>query len=176
MNDTVGTTYQWMRGGTAISGATDASYTVPATVLADSGALFKVQATKGATVLTSSEVSLTVLDLTVPTAPTLTLNFNDGAVPANTAVSGSANVAASGGVDDSGMLILTPNQNSLAGGFIIQPLLGGAEVSALWASFDVHISEGTGTPADGISFNFAPDVGSTGSGPEPSIRWSERCF
>jgi hypothetical protein len=169
VNDTVGTTYQWMRGSAPIAGATDASYTIPAAALADSGVLFKVQVTKGATVLTSTEAALTVVDLTVPTAPTLTLNFNDGAVPANTAVSGSASVAATGGVSDSGMLVLTLNQNSLAGGFIIEPLLGGAEVSALWASFDLHISEGTGLPADGFSFNFAPNVSSGGSGPEPSF-------
>jgi hypothetical protein len=168
VNDTVGTTYQWMRGGSPIAGATSTNYTIPATVVADSGALFKVQVTKGAAVVTSSEVSLSVVDLAVPTAPVLTLNFNDGLVPTNTAVSGNAFVTNSGGVGDSGMLVLTLNQNGQGGGFLIQPLLGGAEVSALWASFDLHISEGTGRPADGLSFNYGPDVGGSGSGPEPS--------
>jgi len=169
VNDATGTTYQWMRGGVAIPGATDATYTLPTPSLADSGVNFKVQATKGATVVTSSDAALTVVDLTAPTSPTLSLNFDNGAVPANTAVSGSANVAATGGVNGSGMLVLTVNQNSLAGGFIIQPLLSGAEASGLWASFDLHISEGSGTPADGFSFNFAPDVNTSGSGPEPSV-------
>lgn len=35
--------YQWMRNGVALSGATAASYTTPATALADDGALYSVQ-------------------------------------------------------------------------------------------------------------------------------------
>src|SRR2546421_4782411 len=33
--------YQWQKNGTAISGATSASYTTPATTSADNGALFR---------------------------------------------------------------------------------------------------------------------------------------
>src|SRR5213079_1145832 len=34
--------YQWQKNGTAISGATSASYTTPVTTSADNGALFRV--------------------------------------------------------------------------------------------------------------------------------------
>ena len=55
-------TYQWYRGGSAISGATASSYTTPVTVIADNGSLFKVIVSDatGAS-LTSNEVALTVI-------------------------------------------------------------------------------------------------------------------
>lgn len=53
-------TYQWLRGGTAIAGATAASYTLPATVLGDSGASFSVRITNPAGNLTSAAATLTV--------------------------------------------------------------------------------------------------------------------
>jgi hypothetical protein len=55
-------TYQWYRGGSAISGATASSYTTPVTVIADNGSLFKVDVRDGSgTSLTSTEVGLTVI-------------------------------------------------------------------------------------------------------------------
>jgi len=55
-------TYQWYRGGSAISGATASSYTTPVTVIADNGSLFKVDVTDGSgATLTSTEVALTVI-------------------------------------------------------------------------------------------------------------------
>ena len=53
-------TYQWKKNGTAISGATSASYTTPATVASDNGALFTVTVTGGVTSVTSSSATLTV--------------------------------------------------------------------------------------------------------------------
>ena len=53
--------YQWKRGGTAIAGATAASYTTPATtVAADNGAIFAVTVTNSASTATSDNASLTV--------------------------------------------------------------------------------------------------------------------
>jgi hypothetical protein len=55
-------TYQWYRGGSAISGATASSYTTPVTVIADNGSLFKVDVTDGSgATLTSTQVALTVI-------------------------------------------------------------------------------------------------------------------
>ncbi|WLT32291.1 kelch repeat-containing protein [Geothrix sp. PMB-07] len=54
-------TYQWERDGVAITGATSASYTTPATVLADSGAAFRVSVTDATnTVVKSDPATLTV--------------------------------------------------------------------------------------------------------------------
>jgi hypothetical protein len=65
-------TYQWSKNGTAISGATQASFTTPATVAADNGAGFTVAVTDatGAKV-TSSSASLTVTNAAAA-APTIT--------------------------------------------------------------------------------------------------------
>jgi hypothetical protein len=52
--------YQWQKNGAAISGATGASYTTPATTTADSGAKFKVVVTNSAGNATSNEATLTV--------------------------------------------------------------------------------------------------------------------
>ncbi len=52
--------YQWRRNGTAISGATGASYTTPATVLGDNGAAFSVVITNAAGSVASGNAALTV--------------------------------------------------------------------------------------------------------------------
>ena len=53
-------TYQWQKNGTAISGATAASYTTPATAAADNGGLFSVAVTNSTGTVTSSAATLTV--------------------------------------------------------------------------------------------------------------------
>jgi hypothetical protein len=60
-------TYQWYKGGAAISGATATTYTTPATVSGDSGSIFTVTVTNAAGTVTSSPATLTV-----NTAPTIT--------------------------------------------------------------------------------------------------------
>ena len=52
--------YQWQNGSTAISGATSASYTMPATSLSDSGSQFSVVVSNAAGKVTSSAATLTV--------------------------------------------------------------------------------------------------------------------
>ena len=56
-------TYQWKKGGAAISGATSASYTTPATAASDNGAQFSVTVTNSVGSATSNAATLTV---TVP--------------------------------------------------------------------------------------------------------------
>ena len=60
--------YQWKKDGTAVTGATSASYTTPATVLADSGSSFAVTVTNAAGSVTSTAATLTVN----PAPPTIT--------------------------------------------------------------------------------------------------------
>ena len=52
--------YQWRKNGTAVSGATSASYTTPATSATDSGSQFSVRVSNGAGSATSNAATLTV--------------------------------------------------------------------------------------------------------------------
>lgn len=63
--------YQWSRGGTAISGATSPSYTTPATAITDNGATFTVVVSNSAGSVTSSVATLTVT-AAAATAPIIT--------------------------------------------------------------------------------------------------------
>src|SRR3989449_8061925 len=62
--------YQWQKNGTAISGATSASYTTPATTSADNGALFRVVVSNSVGSVTSNATTLTVNATAV--APSIT--------------------------------------------------------------------------------------------------------
>ena len=53
-------TYQWQKSGTAIAGATEASYTTPAAQAADNGTIFTVVVTNSAGSITSNGAKLTV--------------------------------------------------------------------------------------------------------------------
>lgn len=58
--------YQWKRNGMVIPGATDASYTLPSTVLADSGASFTVAVSNSLDIIASQPARLTVNPLLTP--------------------------------------------------------------------------------------------------------------
>ena len=60
--------YQWQRNGTAIAGATAASYTTPATTVADNGARFRVVVTNAGGSVTSAEATLGVSEAVVAPA------------------------------------------------------------------------------------------------------------
>src|SRR5256884_5594863 len=62
--------YQWQKNGTAISGATAASYTTPATTAADNGDQFTVVVSNAAGSVTSNAAALTVTSVLI--APTIT--------------------------------------------------------------------------------------------------------
>ncbi len=63
-------TYQWSKNGGAISGATSASYTTPATVVSDNGASFTVKVTNTYGNVTSNSATLTLnLPASISTPP-----------------------------------------------------------------------------------------------------------
>ena len=91
-NGTASLSYQWRRNGAAVSGATSASYTTPATTTSDSGAQFTVVVSNSTGSVTSNSASLTVNPAPVPPSIT-TSSLPDGTV----GVAYSASVSASGG-------------------------------------------------------------------------------
>jgi len=71
--------YQWKKNGTAISGATSASYVTPATTSSDNGAQFTVVVSNATGSVTSSAATLTITSATAgpsitaqPTSQTVT--------------------------------------------------------------------------------------------------------
>src|SRR6266566_4104238 len=62
--------YQWMKGGTTISGATSSSYTTPPTTSSDNGSQFTVMVSNTAGNVTSNAATLTVS--TAAVAPSIT--------------------------------------------------------------------------------------------------------
>ncbi|HET6142344.1 MAG TPA: immunoglobulin domain-containing protein [Candidatus Acidoferrales bacterium] len=121
-------TYQWSKGGTAISGATSASYSTPATTSADNGAQFTVTVSNGAGSVTSNAATLTVSASTaILNASTGSLNFSSVNIGSNSSLpvtftnNGNSNVTISNvslsgaGYTVSGVqtgLILTPGQSA----------------------------------------------------------------
>jgi hypothetical protein len=171
VSDTNGVTFQWLKNGAPINGATSISYTTPTLTAADTGATYSVNVNQGAVSLASTAATLTTVDISRPATPTVSFSFDNGAVPAGTVLlssdtngMGSGYISTTGGVGDSGVLHLVDATNGQAGAFIINPLLSGASVSSFTAAFDILVGNGTTPPADGFSFNFAPDLPSATSG------------
>jgi hypothetical protein len=90
VGNTNGVTYQWYSNNVAILNATNQTLTISNAQAAYSGSLYKVAATGPNDAVTSSVVTLSVTDLAPPSSPQLSFNFDDGLVPAGTAVFGTA--------------------------------------------------------------------------------------
>src|SRR5579859_6159465 len=121
--------YQWYRGGTAIAGATSATYTTAATTLADSGALFTVTVSnppETTVVVTSNPATLTV-DSGISSLPIPWLDADVGTVviAGDASLSGSAATVCGSGAGISG--------TADAFHFLYQPLTvtGDGSVTAL---------------------------------------------
>ena len=84
--------YQWSKSGTTINGATNSTYTTPATVSGDNGATFTVTVSNAAGSMTSSAATLTVT--AAATAPTITVQPVDQTV--NLGATAMFSVAATG--------------------------------------------------------------------------------
>ena len=65
-------TYQWLKNGSSISGATTASYTTPAVTSVENGSTFKVEINNSQGHLTSAAATLIV-----SSHPTVTVNWSD---------------------------------------------------------------------------------------------------
>ena len=63
-------TFQWMKGGTAIAGATGYAYTTPVTTNDDNGSTYSVAVSNGSTSVTSANASIQVVQPSVPTIAT----------------------------------------------------------------------------------------------------------
>jgi hypothetical protein len=70
--------FQWQKGGAQIAGATSATYTTPATVLADDGSAFTVTVSNSLGSVTSSSATLNVAVVTVTPSDVLTYKNDAG--------------------------------------------------------------------------------------------------
>jgi hypothetical protein len=132
-------TYQWKKSGTAISGATAATYTIAATVAADAGT-YAVTATNSAGSATSNNATLTVNAATSGNvAPTITTQ------PANVTVTAGASAtftAAAGGTP-------TPTYQWNKGGTAISGATNATYTIAATAAADAGSYTVTATNAAG---------------------------
>ena len=94
----------------------------------------------------------------------LVFDFDDGEVPEGSEVYGTAIVEMEGGVEDSGMLLLTEATNSQLGSFVIADFNEGANINGIGVAMKLRIGGpgedlgGSPNPADGFAFSFAPGV------------------
>ncbi|MBC8242997.1 MAG: Ig-like domain-containing protein [Verrucomicrobia bacterium] len=132
--------------------APDTAYTAAITASDDAGAKLEF----GWEFSTSALVTIGEADLV--------FDFDDGEVPDGTEVYGTAIVDFAGGVEDSGTLILTEATQSQQGSFVIEDFNEGANINGIGVAMKLRIGGpgedlgGSPNPADGFSFNFAPDV------------------
>ncbi len=70
-------TYQWLKNGTAIGGATSASYTTPVTTLADSGEQFTVTVSNSVGNTLSGTATLTVNAVSASTVDVITYHYDN---------------------------------------------------------------------------------------------------
>ena len=105
----------------------------------------------------ASEGSPTIVGVSGIFPVTYTGNFDSG-LPAGAQIFGSATLEAAGGANNSGNVRLNPGVASQGGSLILPDLSPNRRVTAFNASFKLRIADGSGQPADGFSFNFAPDI------------------
>ncbi len=131
--------YQWRRNGVDIGGATNSSYSLNPTAVADSGAQFSVRVTNAAGTVTSASATLTVNPAPVP--PGITTQ------PANLTVTApnqaSFSVVATG--DAPLAYQWRRNGSNISGATSASYVLNPTAVSDSGAQFDVVVSNAAGT-------------------------------
>ena len=164
VNDPGRTTFQWQQRApgagsfTNIGGAGAATYVTPVLTGAASGTTYRCVCTAPSNVLTSNEVSVTVVVPAFPTAWQRVVDFNDGTVPADGLLLGSATGMTAGGIGGTGMVQLTPAANGLTGSFTLADKDGGRRVLGFETRFGLRIGDATNPPADGSSFVWSPEA------------------
>ena len=160
-------TYQWKKNEIAISGATSASYTTPATRVSDDGAQFTVTVTNGSGNITSNPASLTV---NAPPSST-PLRIMTNALPVGVVQSlYTTTLAATGGVPPyswytigSGQLPTGLTMNLSTGVIAGTPTLAGS------FSFVTKVQDSASSSVStGFSLNVSPDPAPTVSGISPN--------
>lgn len=188
VNDPTRTTFKWQRqlpGEAAFSdvaGATTASYTTPVLTTAQALSKYRCVCTATTNTLTSTEATINVVSLGLPGAWESQITFNDGAVPAGGTFYFASDVnypptpgdepgivKPTGGVNNSGHAQLTPGLQGQSGVFLLEDQDGGAAVTSMTTQFYLRIGNGSGNPADGMSFSWGPNIadatfGEDGSG------------
>ena len=151
--------YQWQKNGSAISGATAAMYTTPATTSADNGAQFVVVVSNSKGSATSNAATLTVT--AASSVKITTASLPNGQVQA----AYSATLQATGGT--------TPYTWSVSGGSLPAGLtlaassgaISGTPTTAGTSSFTIQVADSAGNKASaGFSITIA---GGTGGGSAP---------
>jgi hypothetical protein len=143
--------YQWQKGGTAISGATSSSYTTPPTTTADNGSQFTVVVSNSAGSVTSSPATLTV-------NPASTVSITTASLPNGTPQTAySATLQATGGT--------TPYTWSVVSGQLPAGLslgaasgtISGTPTTAGTSSFNIQVGDSAGNKASaGFTITISP--------------------
>ena len=150
-------TYQWRRGGTAIAGATGASYTTSTLQATDSGSTFDVVVTNSAGTVTSSAAKLTV---TAGTAPTIVTQPAGAAVSAGQSVTLSVVAAGSGPLHYQWLLNTSTNVGTDSSTFSI----AAAQASDA-GTYTVVVTNGSGS----VTSSGAAVAVSGGNGPDLAL-------
>ncbi len=136
--------YQWQRNGSNIAGATAASYTIAATVLADSGAAFRAVASNAAGTATSNAATLTV----IVSVPVLTVTLQPAATTVVAGTPASFSVAAT---CSAGALNVQWQRGQTSGGILTWANLAAATTASY--SFSTAIGD------SGLQFRAVLDCG-----------------
>lgn len=164
VNDPARASYQWQAKGAGdadfsdVAGAVNAFFDTPAAAASDDGTVFRVLIDAGSSSAISNEVTLSVLDLARPTAPTQSYDFDNGATPADAQIFGTAYVDTFSGVGGSGTVILNTALNGENGSIVFDDANDGQAVDSFTAAFDLYMGGGSNPPADGWSFNYANNL------------------
>ncbi len=155
-------TYQWKKNGSAIAGATSASYTTPATTTADSGAAFLCVVSNAVGSATSIAAILTVLD----PGPSITSPASAVPNPATVGQSVAFTVAANDPDGDTLLYRWSFGDGSTGSGNSISHAYSAAGVFAASVTVDdgkgttvvsnVNVSVTTATTSSALKINFQP--------------------